>query len=505
MLKKAKKTARTVEPGDRRVVLEAFGESDDHLRLSTLIADEVTKAVDSAGVRGVARRLTDERWPRSWRDRRSDFKEIVSLMPSDTIVLRDPDAFAEAYVTDRAGDWDDAMLCRERSEFFDTLLEPIARGAIGLERTAPDPRFSKRLASAHVSERGQWIDPQDPYASSVGPDARGALKWLLDKDHLSEAAVDELIEEGIGPELDRHFILVAYDHLSPIARKAAYRIAVLRGEQALNGALGPFPVVRSKSAAHAVTRGQVEELLSCGFLQRMPADGSVRIPRIVRDVVLARAEAEDPDEVEKDHRWVFEQLRSPSLLTQAHQLTQVHQLIECHHHAVHGLLIKEALDTAKFYATDLRELAIRLSRKNKWYEAASVYLKIVEHSDPEDAYAWEYRGYNLVRDDAEKHRGDILKAYRKAFEIDSTNPLYHGRLLGFRARVGEDIRAEFEHSISRYTWRGVDRFASEVLKGLKRGKQVRTAKQLIDAHPSLLKHPEVKHIMDVGWGHLSMD
>jgi len=495
-LKKLKKTARRVERGDPRVVLEAFGEPDDHLRLSTLIADAVTKVVDSAELRGVARRLTDERGPRSWRDRRADFQGVVSLMPSDTIVLRDPDAFAEAYVSDRVWDWDDAMLWRERSEFFDDLLGPIARGAIGLERTAPDPHLSKRLASARVSEKSPRVDLQDPYASSVGPDARGALGWLLDRGYLSEPAIDELIDEGVGPVLDRHFILVAYDHLSPVARAAVYRIAVLRGEQVLNGTIGPFPV-RSKSAAHAVTSAQVEELLSCGFLQRMPAEGSVRIPRVVRDVVLARAEAEDPDAVEKDHQWVFKQLQD--------QAAQVRQMIECHHHAVHGLLIDEAVDTARFYATDLRELAIRLSRKNRWREAASVYRKIVEDFDPEDAYAWEYRGYNLVRDNPGKHSDEILNAYKRAFEIDSTNPLYHGRLLGFRARGGENIRAEFESSFGRYAWWGVDRFASEVLKGLKRGGRDHMAKQLIHAHPSLLKHPEVRHIMEDGWAHRSRD
>jgi len=124
-------------------------------------------------------------------------------------------------------------------------MDPIAPGAIELERTAPDPRFSKRLANAAVSVKDSHGDPADPYASLIGPDAHGALGWLLQNDHLTEDAVDELIEGGTGPELDRHLLLVTYDQLRPATRAAAYRLAVLRGEQALNGAIGPLLCRRS--------------------------------------------------------------------------------------------------------------------------------------------------------------------------------------------------------------------------------------------------------------------
>lgn len=505
MQRRLTKTTRAPRPS--MAVLEAFGEPDDHLRLSTLIADAVikadvvTRALDSAAaatLRGVARRLTDDRGPRSWRDRRPDFMEVTRLMPSGAVVLRDPDAFADPSLFDGSADWDDATLCRERGEFFESLMGAIARGAIELERTAPDPRFSRRLASAAVSvpdARVASAAPADPYAPHVGPDARGALGWLLRGQHLDEGAVDELIEEGAGPKLDRHLILVAYDHLPRASREAAYRLAVLRGEQALNGAIGPF-AVQARPAAAAVARAQVEALLACGFLRRTAADGRVRMPRIVREVVLARADAEDPDAVVKDHELAFAHLQrsgGPSL---------VDGLIELHHHAVRGLLIQQAIATAKFYATDLRELAIRLSRKEQWLAAADVYRKVVER-DPEDAYAWEYLGYNLARAQPRRHAAAIEAAYARAHEIEPANPLYHGRLLGFRARVGHSITAEFRHWIDIYTYNGVDRFASEVLKGLRRGDRDPTAKRLLAAHPWLLKYPEVKRIMEAGWGRRS--
>jgi tetratricopeptide (TPR) repeat protein len=477
------------------VVLEAFGDPDDHLRLSTLIADVLAQAASTeAKLRGEARKLTDDRGPRSWRDRRDDFIKVAGEMPAGTLVLRDPDAFAETYTFDRTADWDDVTLCRERGEFFNSLLVPIASGAIALERTAPDPRFSERLAGARsIQEEAARVDPKDPYASSIGPDARGALNWLLKKAHLSQDAVDELIEGGVGPELDKHLVLVTYDHLPTATRVTAYRLAVLRGEQALNGVIGPFRV-QPQNAADAVAKVQVDALVECGFLRRVSTDGRVRMPRIVRDVVLARADAEDPDSVAKDHQFTFAQL------AQRPQQTLIACMIERHHHAVRGLLIDEAVNTAKFYATDLRELATRLSIKEQWAKAAEVYLKIAE-LDPMDAYAWEYRGYNLLRSDEKKNVDAVLKAYGKAFKIDSTNPLYHGRWLGFRGRIGQDIRAEFQRGIELYmsTWRGMDRFASEVLKGLKRGRKNLLARQLITAYRFLLKHPEVKRIMSEEW------
>lgn len=476
------------------VVLEAFGDLDDHLRLSTLIADVVTTHPDAnASLRGVARRLTDDRGPRSWRDRRTDFSNVARLMPGGTIVLRDPDAFAEAFVGTL--DWSDTALHHERKEFFECLLDPIERGAIGLERTAPDPRFSRRLPGTPRSPTPA-ATPAAPYASLVGPDALGALVWLMGEKHLDEEAVDELIEEGVGPELDRHLLLVTYDHLPPSVRTAACRLAVLRGEQPLNGVIGPFRVL-ARPAEAAVTKDQIASLVACGFLRR--ATGScVRMPRIVRDIVLVRADAADPDAVVADHQTAF------TGLAQAEATPRVDRRIERHHHAVHGLLIEEAIATATYYATDLRELAIRLSGKRRWTEAASVYRAIVER-DPTDAYAWEYLGYNLVRAQPQtrpaRHLREIDEAYTRAHELDPTNPLYHGRLLGFRGRLGQDIKRDVERWLGHYTWNGVDRFASEVLKGLRRGKHDQVAERLIAAHPSLLKHPEVRRIMDERWGH----
>ena len=478
----------TVAGQPQRVVLEAFGDPDDHLRLSTLIGEAITlMSSNTSYVRGMARRLTDNRGPRSWQDRRSDFEQIVDRIPLDCgFVLRDPDAFAEAYEADRATDWDDSRLLQERGDFFSILLKSITRGIITVERTAPDPRISKSLADVPLSSIGPPVDPDDPYAFSVAPDVLPTATWLLSHKHLSEQALDELIESGVGPALDRHLILVAYDCLPPSSRRAAYRLAVQRGLQSQNSHLGTFAITSDKSeGASEVRATDVKVLTDCGFLQTN-RDHRTRMPRLVRQIVLTRAKATDPDCVEKDHRWVFEHVPSSE--------TSIGLRIERHHHAVHGLLIQEAIDTAEFYATDLRELAIELSLNDRWRDASLVYKAIIER-DYKDAYAWEYLGYNLLREDAHRHVQEILEAFTTAQELDPTNPLYHGRLLGFRGRLGNEIEGEFRDALERYTWRGVDRFASEVLKSLRRGGKSELARKLVDSNRSLIKHPEIRFIM----------
>jgi tetratricopeptide (TPR) repeat protein len=468
------------------VVLEAYGDPDDHLRLSTLLAHAVARLVSTPTTRGTARRLTDDRGPRSWRDRRSDFVDLVDLLPADgRIVLRDPDAFGDATTGAALDDWDDASLLRERADFLSIVLKAIARDAIRVERTAPDPRVSAHLDAAPDAP---IADPADEWALAVAPDGRPALAFLLAKGHLSSAAVDELLEDGIGPELDRHLIRLAYDQLRPATREVAHRLAVLRGEQPLNGAAGPFPARAGED--HATPRAEIDELVECGFIQRSARPGAFRMPRIVRHVLDARADALDPDRLEGDHRWVAEKLSPRST-------ADLDALVECHHHAVRGLDLARAVETASFYATDLREIGIRLSAKQRWTDAAEAYRVIVTRFDRTDAYAWEYLGYNLARADAEQHKDEILGAYERAFENDARNPLYHGRWLGFRGRLGADIDAEFERGLTTYRYRGTDRFACEVLKALRRGGRETVAQRLVSANRSLLKYPEVRRAMGV--------
>jgi tetratricopeptide (TPR) repeat protein len=198
------------------------------------------------------------------------------------------------------------------------------------------------------------------------------------------------------------------------------------------------------------------------------------MPRSVRAFLERHAMTGIPDEIGVAHR----RLASP------HLERGVESRLEVHHHAVRvhpagSDDIERALATAYYYAADLREMAFRLSAaERKHAEAAGIYERIVG-IDPTDAYAWEYLGLNLAlahKDDGplpDAVRARILEAYENAIAYDRNgdNPLYHGRFLGFRARLGEDIAHEFDQKMHRYrrSPAAVGYFAESVLNGVPAG------------------------------------
>jgi len=229
--------------------------------------------------------------------------------------------------------------------------------------------------------------------------------------------------------------------------------------------LGPFRLVEhapsgeAELAADAALRldarilsmeaRAVRILEECGFLQPGPAPNghkALRMPRAVRARLLPLAKLDDPDLLEWQHQaWGAKPFEDLSLDEQ----------LETHFHAVQGGKLADALRTGRYYATDLRALAFRRSREERYLEAAELYRKIVEEFDPKDAHAWEYFGFNLALASgpeplSEDRAAEIRDAYAKAVEYDRQNPLYHGRLLGFRARLGEDVRAEVQREMKRY-------------------------------------------------------
>lgn len=90
-----------------------------------------------------------------------------------------------------------------------------------------------------------------------------------------------------------------------------------------------------------------------------------------------------------------------------------------------------------------------------------------------------------------KEKERILRAYVCAHECaNERNPLYHGRLLGFRAELGEDVSNEFDRAMHLYT-AGKDSkvtyFVKAVFDGLKRGGQDARRNMLATKWQSTLK------------------
>jgi len=113
--------------------------------------------------------------------------------------------------------------------------------------------------------------------------------------------------------------------------------------------------------------------------------------------------------------------------------------LEKEHHRAHTS--DAALDASYLPARELywdRGRHLSIERKD-FAAAARVYEACVERF-PDDAYAWHYLGYNLER--AGKSRTQAQGAFRRAIDLDRTNPWWNGRLVQFAIRQGRPLEAE---------------------------------------------------------------
>jgi tetratricopeptide (TPR) repeat protein len=467
-------------------VLRAFGDPDDHLRLSVLMAESLrtrVPAVQEEAGACLAPKTT-------WRERLKRTRELVKhARPHlrELFVLHDVDALVHTG-GDPSRAWDDREFIRERSEFFDLLVELFADGGWLVVRPQPVGSVTLRLetlADADAEASAPVSASAIPTLAPVSPDCRSVLQWLLKSKALSEEALNDLIQESMSDsenDLERQILRVAYDHLRSTVQHQAQRLTALRAASSLNGTLGPYPIGDS-AGHHRVARDDLDTLRRCGFLQS-EGSGSVRMPRAVRSMLRLRGSAEAPEAIRDEHAWLAERTASDCSLN---------GLVETHYHAIVGLDPKLAIETSRYYATDLRELAFHLSERREFQAAADIYKKILDDFDQDDAYACEYYAYNLTRLDAHAYEATIRQYYEQAYALDRQNPLFHGRWVGFRGRFGEDILKEFDVAMTRYLQSygaqspaAVDRFASEVLKALDRGKQSTQKKALVDRWRSQL-------------------
>jgi hypothetical protein len=292
-------------------------------------------------------------------------------------------------------------------------------------------------------------------------------------------------------DFDAHLVDLAYDALPPSARDTGKLLSAVRPPQHVNGALGPFIYAGDKPSATSVPRTATAALRDGGFLQPSAEPATLRVPRLVRDLLRRFAQLGMAGEVQRLHRRLAaEPLDAKATSTQ----------LEIHHHAVLAGDVDRAKSSAQFYGTELRDLATQLSfegqrerNRAKFAKAAELFEYVVTNFDETDAYAWEYVGYNLARANDVTHRTRILKAYDQAHRLWPDNPLYHGRLLGFRGQMGQDIVASFASWLDRYVSKfgdeldAVSFFAEAALKGLRRGKQNEQVTRIVAQKRALLE------------------
>jgi hypothetical protein len=235
----------------------------------------------------------------------------------------------------------------------------------------------------------------------------------------------------------------------------------------------------------------VEDLHAAGFLQPGTEPSTLRMPRLAREMLRAFAQFGMAREVHTLHA---------RLAATPIDARPMDEQLEIHHHAVRAGDAVLAQRTALFYGTELRGLATQIGleakrehNRAKHTKAADLFAHIVRSFDRTDAYAWEYHGYNLALTGDPSHRAEILDAYQRAHELWRGNPLYHGRLLGFRGQLGEDVAAEVVRWLDRYVEQfgdehdAVSYFAEPTLKGLRRGEQHAQLTRIVGSRRSILE------------------
>lgn len=252
----------------------------------------------------------------------------------------------------------------------------------------------------------------------------------------------------------------------------------------MNGALGPFAFEGTQPKATSIPHRDAMMLQASGCLQRGNEPSTLRMPRVVRALFRHFAHMGTGSEVDNLHRRLAaEPIQGKTLSTK----------LEIHRHAVLARDVERAKSTAIYYGTELRDLATQLSLERQFAKAAELFEYVVTTFDESDAYAWEYLGYNLARANDVANRDRVLHAYEVAHSRWPENPLYHGRLLGFRGQIGRDIVDEFVKSLDRYVNKfgdeqeAVSFFTEATLKGLRRGKQDGQVTRIVTRKRTLLE------------------
>ena len=461
----------------------AHGDSDDHLAICTTLAgwyQRHSREADRDAII-ICRAPTS-----TWRHRFEALKILLTTSSQMPATLVDIDGLYQGAMTPDQ-QWNDADSRRQRHQIFDVLTSPDIAAQLMFLRTAAQPEVT-----IHLEARGACFpegagSPTDvnelEYQLSALPhEIRECARWLVRKGHLGRADLRRLIDAaGRADDAPTDDILaVVYDHLPPSARRMAQVLSTERSELSVNGSLGPFSWRRSQTQA-PITRSALRDLKQCGFVQHRN-DGSgvkLKIPRLVRRFLIAQAMLAHPEEITSHHEQRARAGAGVALTSDWHAL-------DVHYHAVRSGDIDLAADTGLHYGADLRDLGYRLSigefgsdlpPHERFAKAARAYQVIVERFDSEDAYAWEYVGYNLLRSlPSRRQDPDIMErarsAYARAHQLAPNNPLYHGRLIGLRARLGQQVVNEFGVAITRYRDRyqdrGVSYFAEAAPRGLKR-------------------------------------
>jgi hypothetical protein len=467
-------------------VLRVYGDQDDPLRLTVLLAAHLATMLPARA--DVAATCLS---PRSaWKERLGALSELLLEMRNGNThyaALIDPDGLARS----KKPSWEDRASYRMSQDLRRVLVEAVDRGGWLLARPNPSPTLDDEIDGVQIDvDEGAipHVASEHAYAR-FAPDVRPTLTWLIGTKRIAAEQVDDILEEVRDP--NAYVVSIAYDALPESARTAARSLSAVRAPSHANGSFGGFAWSDKPRVPNQVRRTDVLTLERAGFLVRddLRSTNDLVMPRRARSFIESLARTVDAELTTAVHRALASDVQFEE--------QPVESQIEIHHHAARTGDVDLTRRTARYFGFELRALATERSRSLRDYDgAARLFRELVTHFDRTDAYAWEYLGYNLaLASKAPPSDGralEILEAYESAHRLDKQNPLYFGRLLGFRAQRGLGIRAQFEQAMQRYASYPdasgfVSWFVGPIFDGLLRGGRSKERDELLLSWRPLLE------------------
>jgi hypothetical protein len=417
------------------ITLLVNGDYDDHLRLSAMIA--LATSADDPLVDQEARSacLTPTT---SWAVRLEAVAALLRrLRKSSNVVLVDPDALL---TTSGNESEDEKVIFRaERREFAEEILRHSAISSWKVYRPSPLPAHNSYFVTYAIGGADEQQQQAEellgvPLFETLTTWSPGVLQIAAG---LVRAGVQRPVDIAsfveVGEPDASAFLEYAWARLPRRCRETAERVAWVRNRLAMNGSFGAFEFADGELSPQQVCRESVAELQRRGWLV-CDNDGLLYMHNDVRRFCHLRSTFARPALPQAIHH-SFAERYDATLDEQASA-----EVLEVHYHAIEAGLGDLAIRSARFYGSDLRVHAYRLSRAGEFEQAAQIYQRMVDDFDKQDAYAWHYLGYNLARTNAAGNpaiRAKIQTAYEVAKELEPRNPLYHGRLLAFQTGTGD--------------------------------------------------------------------
>lgn len=411
----------TLREGEQAVL--ARDGSDAHLRLAVLLALQAPACDD----RQIA--LSPET---SWTSRREALLGALRRR-QQPLALIDPDVL---YLGHTPEDFQDMTGRRERDQAFRLILDLWAEKGWRLLRTSPRGPVTRELSQREVVAPPR--EDEEALLPRLSPDLRPLVRWLVGARQLDARTLRALVDEAEDPE---EALFSLFEDVAGFqTTQAVRRLSFLREIHPLNGVAGPFGPEQAgllQVPAHILSRTKAS-----GALATLEDEHRFWMPTALRKRMALRFEQVEPDAAQALRLALANALAGQSETAD----------LEAHRQAVLAEDEALAFQTARFFVSDLRHIAIRCSARKTltgYRDAARIYRRILQ-SDPTDAYAHHYLAYNLER--AESPDQDAIRgAYQASCDLTNRvafNPLYHGRRLAFQLKLGQNVRPELDQRLT---------------------------------------------------------